>query len=122
MARAADLRPDWAPDGRRLAFSRAVGGGVRTWLVRADGSQARPLEGAAGDTDPDWAVASPSLAPGPEQLLPDLEQLAPAGLVVIPKGKRFKLGFASAVENLGRGALRIRGGGRPAARRWTRNR
>jgi hypothetical protein len=107
--RAADLRPDWAPDGRRLAFTRAVGGRIQTWLVRPDGSQARPLAGAAGDTDPDWALASPSLAPGPEQLLPDLEQLAPAGLVVIPEGKRFKLGFASAVENLGRGPLRIRG-------------
>jgi dipeptidyl aminopeptidase/acylaminoacyl peptidase len=106
---ASDLRPDWAPDGPWLAFTRAAGGRVRTWLVRADGTQARPLEGAAGDTDPDWAVASPSLAPGADQLLPDLEQLAPAGLVVIPKGKRFKLGFASAVENLGRGALRIRG-------------
>lgn len=107
--RAADLRPDWAPDGRRLAFSRAAGGRVQTWLVRRDGSQARPLAGTAGDTDPDWALAAPSLAPGPEQLLPDLEQLAPAGLVVIPDGKRFKLGFASAVENLGRGPLRIRG-------------
>ena len=106
---ASDLRPDWSPDGRWLAFTRAAGGRVRTWLVRADGTQARPLEGAAGDTDPDWAVASPSLAPGADQLLPDLEQLAPAGLVVIPRGKRFKLGFASAVENLGRGALRIRG-------------
>jgi hypothetical protein len=106
---AADLRPDWAPDGRRLAFTRAAGGRSRTWVVRADGSRARPLEGSAGDTDPDWASASPALAPGPEQLLPDLEQLAPRGLVVMPAGKRFKLGFDSAVENLGRGALRIRG-------------
>ncbi len=106
---AADLRPDWAPDGRRLAFTRAGGGRAATWLVRADGTQAQPLEGGAGDTDPDWASASPALAPGPEQLLPDLEQLAPRGLVVIAKGKRFKLGFASAVENLGRGPLRIRG-------------
>lgn len=106
---AADLRPDWAPDGRRLAFTRAGGGRAETWLVRADGSQAQPLEGSAGDTDPDWVLTSPSLAPGADQLLPDLEQLAPRGLVVIAKGRRFKLGFDSAVENLGRGPLRIRG-------------
>ncbi len=105
----ADVRPDWSPDGGRLAFMRTAGGGTRTWVVPARGGAAGPVPGTDGDLDPDWALASPALAPGPEQLLPDLDQQAPAGLVVLPREGGFQLGFGSAVDSIGRGPLRIRG-------------
>ena len=50
-----------------------------------------------------------ALAPGPEALLPDLDQQAPADLVVIARQGGFHLGFTSAVDSIGRGPLRIRG-------------
>jgi WD40 repeat protein/lysyl oxidase len=106
----ADLWPDWSPDGAQLAFTRSVRGRTRTWIVgAASAAPARPLPGTEGDLEPDWAQATQSLAPGPEQQLPDLDQRAPTGLRVMVKGHRFVLGFTSAVENLGDGPLRIRG-------------
>jgi hypothetical protein len=104
-----DLRPDWSPDGRRLAFTRADRGRSRTWILRLRSGTARPVAGTEGDVDPDWAIAAPALAPGPEQLLPDLDQRAPADLVVIAREGGFFLGFTSAVDNIGAGPLRIRG-------------
>ena len=105
----ADLRPDWSPSGSGLAFTRAAHGRTRTWVVTASTGPARPLAGSDGDLDPDWVTTTPFLAPGPEELLPDLDQRAPSGLVVIAREGGFHLGFTSAVENLGRGPLRIRG-------------
>jgi hypothetical protein len=55
------------------------------------------------------AAAPPALAAGDEQL-PDLDQEAPAGLVVTHYGRAgFALGFDSAVRNIGPGALHITG-------------
>ncbi len=108
-SRQEDLRPDWSPDGKRLAFIRSDRGRSRIWVVRASGGTARPVEGTAGDSDPDWAIASPAIAPGPRELLPDLDQRPPADLVVIPREGGFALGFTSAVDNLGAGPLRISG-------------
>lgn len=111
----ADGRPDWAPDGRRLAYARAAGGASAIWTVRPTGDDARPVPGTRGDADPDWAVAMPALVPAADELLPDLEQRAPTGLVVVAgESGGYRLGFDSAVENLGRGPLHIRGA-RPAA-------
>lgn len=104
-----DLRPDWAPGGERLAFTRVDGTGRRTWVVDPGGGPATPVAGTGGDLDPDWALAQSALAPGPEQRLPDLDQRAPTDLRVVSVGGRYRLGFTSRVENLGRGPLRIRG-------------
>lgn len=46
--------------------------------------------------------------PAPE-LLPDLEQKLPEGLDVVQDGKRFRLGFASRVSNVGDGPLVVSG-------------
>lgn len=45
----------------------------------------------------------------PRPLLPDLVQKAPYSLVVVKRGKRFKLAFASATENVGDGPLVVEG-------------
>ena len=78
-------------------------------MVRAAGGLARPVAGLSGRDDPDWGIAGAELAPGLEQLLPDLDQHAPSGLVVTREQGRFRLGFTSTVANLGRGPLRVRG-------------
>ena len=52
-----DGRPDWSPDGRRLAFVSERGGAQRIWLMRADGSPAAAAGLAAGRRHPDWSVA-----------------------------------------------------------------
>ncbi len=108
-SRASELAPAWSPDGRRVAFVAARGGSSQIRVVGAAGGETRPVEGTRGAVDVDWAIAMPSLAPGPEQLLPDLDQQAPAGLRISMAAGRFSLGFDSAVDNLGRGPLRIRG-------------
>ena len=105
--------PAWSPDGRRLGFVRDG----RVWTARADGSDARPLRGSrAGDSAPAWAAVlaivppkKPAPPPRADELLPDLDQRAPAGLTVTASGRRFLLGFVSATDNVGRGPMWIRG-------------
>jgi hypothetical protein len=55
------------------------------------------------------ALAPPAAAPAAE--LPDVEQVAPWNVRVEQRGARWYLGFATAVKNVGTGALRIRGHG-----------
>jgi hypothetical protein len=58
------------------------------------------------------ALALPALgrgATGVYELRPDLVQRIPSGVVTRESDGRFELGFESAVENHGRGPLRIRG-------------
>jgi dipeptidyl aminopeptidase/acylaminoacyl peptidase len=115
-----DSTPDWSPRGGRIAFTRAAAGRTSLWTVGADGSPARPVEGTAGLADPSWALTDWVLVPGPDERLPDLDQRAPAELVVVQAGRRFRLGFASSTENRGLGALVIRGvrrGGGPMVAR-----
>jgi hypothetical protein len=45
--------------------------------------------------------------PARQELLPDLDQRAPTGLTVSGSGGRFKLGFVSATDNIGRGPVWI---------------
>ena len=42
-------------------------------------------------------------------MLPDLDQQAPSGILVLRVGDRTKLGFTSAVDNIGDGPIHIRG-------------
>jgi TolB protein len=109
-APAYDGRPNWSPDGRRLVFVSKRGGARRIWLMRADGTRQRPLpqSEAAGDA-PDWTILGTAVAPNASVLLPDLDQRAPSGLVVIARGRGYALGFVSAVDNIGAGAIHIRG-------------
>jgi hypothetical protein len=104
-----DSRPDWSPRGGRIAFARTSAGRSSIWVVGVDGAPARPVGETSGLTDPDWAQTQRELVPRPDELLPDLEQRAPAELVVVGSGARSRLGFASATANRGRGPLVIHG-------------
>jgi hypothetical protein len=54
-----------------------------------------------------FVLAAPASAANP----PDLEQVAPYNVRVVQRDERWYLGFATAVRNVGPGALRIRGQG-----------
>ena len=56
-----------------------------------------------------WARLAPELAAARTALLPDLDQRTPSDLVVRASGGRFRLGFTSATDNLGDGALWLLG-------------
>ncbi len=104
-----DSRPDWSPGGERIAFARITAGRSSLLIVGDDGAPAVPLEGTDGLADPDWARTGRSLVPRPDERLPDLDQRAPAGLVVVQAGRRFQVGFASSTENRGLGPLVVHG-------------
>jgi hypothetical protein len=76
--------------------------------VPAGGGAVRALAGTLGTGDPDWSSASGAMVPTPE-LLPDLDQRAPTDLRVVRDDGAWRLGFTSWTDNLGDGALRIRG-------------
>jgi hypothetical protein len=46
---------------------------------------------------------------GPEELLPDLDQAVPSQLAIVQEGDAYRLAFASAVDNVGRGPLVVEG-------------
>ncbi len=69
-----------------------------------------------GDDTPDWAVVESTISPERGSLLPDLDQQAPSGILVLRVGDRTKLGFTSAVDNIGDGPIHIRGTRLGAAR------
>jgi sugar lactone lactonase YvrE len=103
-----DSSPAWSPGGDRLAFVRR---GDLLVIGAAGQGLGRVVTGA---TDPDWGLAppppqAPKLVKRSDELLPDLEQRAPTGLVVTRVGSRFKLGFVSAVDNIGRGPVWVVG-------------
>jgi dipeptidyl aminopeptidase/acylaminoacyl peptidase len=111
-----DSRPDWSPRGTHIAFARVVAGRSSIWVVGADGAPGRPVDGSDGLSDPDWTPTDRLLVPQPDEHLPDLDQRAPADVMVSQVGRRFNLGFASSTENRGVGPLVITGArqaGRP---------
>ena len=95
LAAAGAAQPAWHPTGR-LSVVTAAG-------VLIDGT---PVPGTRpGDAAPSWGPDTP----GPDLLLPDLDQRAPSGLSVTPLHGHFRLGFTSASDNVGRGRLWITG-------------
>jgi Tol biopolymer transport system component len=115
-----DGRPAWSPDGRRIAFVSTRDGSQRIWLMRADGSRQQALERSeVGDDTPHWSPVSETISPDSSSLLPDLDQQAPSGILVMRSGGRIRLGFTSAVDNVGDGPIHIRGT-RPGNRRTMR--
>ena len=126
-----DVQPAWSPDGERIAFARSPleGGSFDIAVVGARGGKPRVrvdrgLElispswtdsGALafdvltpGETWPEKTRDDGSPAFGPKELLPDFDQRAPRGLVVSLIGRRWTLGFDSAVDNVGEGPLHVR--------------
>jgi hypothetical protein len=106
---AADTEPAWAPDAGRLVFVRAGAGRRTLQTIAAGGGRPRPVAGSSAETDPQWTMLSPLLVPPEGARLPDLDQRPPTDLTIVSLGGRWALGFTSAVENLGRGPLLIRG-------------
>ena len=99
--------PAWSPAGTRIAF---VSAGAIQVLDRADNSVALFARGAA----PDWANV-----PVSRELIPDLDQWAPANVYVAHHGKRRVLAFRSAVANIGQGPVWIEGRRKPRAKTMT---
>lgn len=127
--------PDWSSDGRRIAFAYAAG--IAT--AAADGTNVRLVSLEAGAASPTFfpdtsdvvvvhsgniiAYASDGAAralglgtrvdvrrvPVRAELLPDLDQRAPRRVAVATIGGRYKLGFESSVDNVGRGPVWLRG-------------
>ena len=91
--------PTWSPDARRLAFSdRGV-----LWVANAAADDAPDVVGRG--TSPSWRPTPPRV----RELLPDLDQRAPAGLRLSWSRGRWLLGFASAVDNVGDGPVQVTG-------------
>ena len=98
-----DTAADWSPDGSRLAAVRDR----HVLLLGLDGSLVRDLGGGGA---PDWGRVLPPAPEAPkDELLPDLDPRAPTRLSVITGGGRELLGFASAVDSIGQGAMWLRG-------------
>ena len=108
--------------GRRTAraSSSRRGGAAGTTLALVDPAAA-PCDAVSraaspADARPAWGrlvqpapKPEPAPKPDPNELLPDLDQRAPRGLVVGGGPGRWTLGFASAVDNVGRGPLWLAG-------------
>ena len=120
--------PAWSPDGRRIAYAASPleGGSFDIWVVDVRSGKTRPVTRAAGEEVlPSWTrsgelrferlqpgaawsektsdAGTPQL--GPRELLPDFDQRAPFRLTIAGT----KLGFSSATDNVGEGAIWIRG-------------
>jgi hypothetical protein len=128
--------PAWSGDGQRIAFAASPleGGSFDIWVVSveeggprlvADGpaEQVEPSFGAngkvrfrvlqPGEPFPEKRSDTGTAQTGPRELLPDFDQRSPFRLTMVGT----KLGFASATDNVGDGAIWIRGSRTSAAQR-----
>ena len=93
--------PAFSPDGRELAWSR-------------DGEIYVAGRAVSRGAQPEWRPAG-----GVRELLPDLDQRAPSGLVLHRKQGRWLLGFTSTVDNVGLGPAFLVGTREPGDTRMT---
>ena len=93
--------PAWSPDGRTLAFVGNRNGIDAPWTVAPTGGAAAPLVGVTRLAEMRWRPLVSN------ELRPDLEQQAPSELSVLESRGRFLLGFRSATDNVGHGALEV---------------
>ena len=100
--------PAWTPDGQTIGFVANTTGVDAPWLVASTGGPPILLEGVTRLAEMQWR---PFVS---NEARPDLDQQAPSELSVIKSQGRFRLGFRSATDNVGQGALEIEGF-RPAA-------
>jgi hypothetical protein len=120
--------PAWSPDGLSIAYAASPldGGSFDVWVVDLRSrASSRVTSGPGEEVLPSWTRAGKlryeRLRPGeawpekrsdagtprsgPRELLPDFDQRAPFALTVAGT----KLGFSSATDNVGEGAIWIRG-------------
>jgi len=93
--------PAWSPDGRTIAFVSNRTGVEAPWAVAATGGAAVMLAGVTRIAELRWRPLVSN------ELRPDLDQQPPSELSVIESRGRFRLGFRSATDNVGEGALEI---------------
>jgi len=78
--------------------------------MRPDGSRQQALKRSeVGDDTPRFGLVNEAISPDPSSLLPDLDQQAPSGILVMRSAGRTRLGFTSAVDNVGDGPIHVRG-------------
>src|SRR4051794_16293449 len=58
-----------------------------------------------------WVPASAATADTSAEVLPDLDEAAPGGVILSQSGGIWRLGFSSRVDNVGEGPLQIHGTG-----------
>jgi Lysyl oxidase/WD40-like Beta Propeller Repeat len=107
-----DLEPAWAPNGSRIVFVGDRSAFRFLLSMRPDGSDPRAIAQTSGHHDPAWRPR-----PHVRELLPDLHQHPPHQLTVAHLRGRWVLGFSSAVDNVGEGAMWLLGARASRSRR-----
>jgi dipeptidyl aminopeptidase/acylaminoacyl peptidase len=120
---AIDRSPAFTANGRGILFVSDRGGADALWRAPAAAGTAVPVGGPSFAAHP-----SPRPQPSGVELLPDLDQQPPRDLQVRTSGRRLRLWFTSAADNVGLGPFivngRRRGGAgfmRAAQRVWLGN-
>lgn len=80
-----NTRPEWSPDGRRIAFLRTTAAGTDVWVMRGDGANQRRVT-TTGDATaaPTWSADGTRLAFGKAGALAFVSAVAPFGDPIVP--------------------------------------